>query len=125
MPSDGTVTSTITAAINDGSSADEYDPLADQTVTVSTTDSGHQVGVVVSKTTANTSETGTTDTFTVVLQSIPTSNVVIDITDNDTSEIVSSPKPLTFTNGNWNTPQTETTTEQDAKNVEGRNAGGG
>ena len=119
LPSDGTVTSTITASVNDGSSADEYDPLADQTVTVSTTDSGHQVGVTVSKTTANTSETGTTDTFTVVLQSIPTSDVVIDITDNDTSEIVSSPKPLTFTNGNWNTPQTVTITGQDDNIVDG------
>ena len=119
LPSDGTITSTITVAVNDGSSADEYDPLADQTVTVSTTDSGHQIGMTLSKTTANTSETGSTDTFTVVLQSIPTSNVVVDITDNDSSEIVSSPTSLTFTNGNWNTPQTVTITGQDDNIVDG------
>lgn len=116
---DGNVASTITASINDGSSADEYDPLADQTVSVSTTDSGHTIGYTVSKTTASVSETGSTETFTVVLQSIPTSNVVIDITDNDSTEIASSPTSLTFTNGNWNTAQTVTITGQDDNIVDG------
>lgn len=116
---DGNVASTITASINDGSSADEYDPLADQTVSVSTTDSGHTIGYTVSKTTASVSETGSTETFTVVLQSIPTSNVVIDITDNDSTEIASSPTSLTFTNSDWNTAQTVTITGQDDNIVDG------
>ena len=119
LPSDGNIVSTITAAVNDGSSADEYDTLADQTVTVTTTDSGHSIGFTLSKTTATTSETGTTDTFTVVLTSIPTSNVVIDIADNDTTEAQRSPTSLTFTNGNWNTAQTVTITGQDDNIVDG------
>jgi alpha-tubulin suppressor-like RCC1 family protein len=116
---DGNVNSTITASINDGASADEYDPLADQTIAVSTTDSGHTIGFTLSKTTAATSETGSTDTFTVVLKSIPESNVVIDIADNDTNEAQRSPTSLTFTNSNWSTAQTVTVTGVDDNVVDG------
>ncbi|MAT37922.1 MAG: hypothetical protein CL420_07785 [Acidimicrobiaceae bacterium] len=54
-------------------------------------------------------ETGTTDTFTVVLNSQPTSNVVLTVTSGDTDEVTTT-SPLTFTSGNWNTPQTITLT---------------
>ena len=57
-------------------------------------------------------ETGSTDTFTVVLNSEPTGDVVFSLTDNDTdnTEISYSPTALTFTSSNWNSVQTVTVT---------------
>ena len=54
-------------------------------------------------------ETGTTDTFTVVLNSQPASNVVLTINSSDTNEVTAT-SPLTFSPGNWSTPQTVTLT---------------
>ena len=112
---DGDIVSTITLAVNDGSSADEYDPLANQTFTVSTEDDD-AIDFTITETGGSTSvdESGTTDTFTVVLGTAPSGNVVFDLTDNDTdnSEISYTPTTLTFTKSNWNTAQTVTVTGQ-------------
>ncbi|PKA10188.1 hypothetical protein CH372_20745, partial [Leptospira meyeri] len=55
--------------------------------------------------------TPSTETFTVVLNSQPTNTVSIpSITSSNTSEITVSPASLSFTAGNWNTPQTVTIT---------------
>ena len=51
---------------------------------------------------------GEAPTFTVVLTSQPTANVVIGLSSSDTSEGTVSPVSLTFTSANWNTPQTVT-----------------
>ena len=59
------------------------------------------------------SETGTTDTFDVVLHALPTGTVVIDVTSGDTGECTVSPSSLTFTNLDWDTPQTVTVTGVD------------
>ena len=48
-------------------------------------------------------ETGTTATFTVVLDAQPDSDVVISVTSGDTGEATVSAANLTFTNGNWMT----------------------
>ena len=74
---DGSQNTTITLTVNDGSSNNNYDPLADQTVTAATADND-SAGFTKSKTAVTVSETGTTDTFTVVLDAQPDSNVVID-----------------------------------------------
>ena len=58
--------------------------------------------------TTATSETGTTDDFTVVLDAQPSSNVVITVSSGDTGEGTVDLASLTFTNANWNTPQTVT-----------------
>jgi hypothetical protein len=50
----------------------------------------------------------TTDTFAVVLDTEPTSNVVFDIVSQDAGAATVSVSTLTFTNGNWDTPQTVT-----------------
>ncbi len=59
---------------------------------------------------------GDTDTFTVVLDTQPSSNVVIDIFSDDNSAATVSPTNLTFTAADWNIPQTVTITgvEDDA-----------
>ena len=116
---DGTISSTITVSINDGSSNDSFDPVADKTVTATTTDND-VAGFTIAQTGGSTSvaETGTTDTFTVVLNAQPDSDVIFAITSSDTGEatITSS---LTFTNANWNTPQTVTVTGVDDNIIDG------
>ena len=67
-------------------------------------------GFTVSESSRTVSETGSAQTFTVVLTGTPSSNVVIDVASNDTGEATVSPAQLTFTASNWDTPQTITVT---------------
>ena len=112
---DASQTSTLTVAVVDASSDNSFDPLADQTVSVTTADND-VAGFTVAESGGSTSvnESGTTDTFTVVLNAQPDAgtNVVLSITSSDTGEATVS-NPLTFTSGNWNTPQTVTVTGAD------------
>ena len=57
-----------------------------------------------------TTEAGGTATFTIVLNSQPTADVTIGLSSSDTTEGTVSPASVTFTNANWNTPQTVTVT---------------
>jgi len=75
--------------------------------------------ITLSKATASVNESGTTDTFTVVLDTQPASEVVIGVTSTDTGEVTADLTSLTFTNGNWNTPQTVTLTGVDDATVDG------
>ena len=71
------------------------------------------VGFSVSKSAVSVSESGSTETFTVVLDSQPASNVVIGVVSGDAGEATVSPSgvsALTFTSGNWATAQTVTVT---------------
>ena len=106
---DGSQNTTITLSVNDGSSDNNFDSLSDQTVTAATSDDD-SAGFSKSKTNVSVSETGTTDTFTVVLTQAPNSNVVIDVSSGDTDEATVSHSSLTFTTGNWNSAQTVTVT---------------
>ena len=60
-----------------------------------------------------TSEAGATAAFTVVLNGMPTDDVVIDVASGDTSEGSVSVDRLTFTPDNWFTPQTVTVSGED------------
>lgn len=53
-------------------------------------------------------ETGSSLTVFVVLDSQPSANVVLDVLNGDTTEIRLSAKKLTFTPTNWNVPQAVT-----------------
>ena len=116
---DGTITSTITVAVDDANSDDDFDAVADRAVSVSTTDDD-VAGFTIDELDGSLAvdESGTTDTFTVVLDAQPTSDVVITVTPNDTSEISTS-GTLTFTPINWDTPQTVTVTGVDEDIVDG------
>ena len=57
-----------------------------------------------------TTEAGGTATFTIQLNTLPSSNVTITLSSSDTSEGTVGPTTLTFTNGNGTTPQTVTVT---------------
>ncbi len=111
---DGTTATLVTVAVDDANSDNAFDPLPDQTVTVTTTDDD-TAGVTIVETGGTTvvSESGTTDQFTVVLDTEPTSNVVIDVTSGDAGEATVAPAQLVFTPADWNTAQTVTVTGVD------------
>ena len=68
-------------------------------------------GVTVSKTALTVTEQDTTgDTYTVVLISEPTANVIITVAGHSLTDVTPNPTTLTFTTGNWNTPQLVTVT---------------
>jgi hypothetical protein len=60
-----------------------------------------------------TTEAGGTASFTVVLTSQPTADVVIPVASSDTTEGTVSASSLTFTAADWNTPQTVIVTGAD------------
>ena len=62
---------------------------------------------------------GTTATITVVLDSQPTSDVVISIASPDTGEVTVDSAQVTFTNANWDTPQDVIVTGVDETSVDG------
>ncbi|MEC8948009.1 MAG: hypothetical protein VX897_06775, partial [Actinomycetota bacterium] len=90
--------------------------------TVSVTNSSAVPGglsVVQSDGSTGTTESGGTDSFTVVLNMPPASNVVLSVTSSDTGEVTVAPATVTFTSGNWNTAQTITVTGVDDDLVDG------
>ena len=62
-------------------------------------------------------EGGATDTYTFVLDSLPSGTVTVTVTPD--SQAMTSPATLTFTTVDWSTPQTVTVTAQDDTIVEG------
>ncbi|MFM8252760.1 MAG: beta strand repeat-containing protein, partial [Planctomycetota bacterium] len=71
-------------------------------------------GLLVSPTSGLvTSETGSSATFSVVLRTVPTATVTVDLTSSDLTEGTVSPSTLTFTPANWNVAQTVTVTGVD------------
>ena len=71
-------------------------------------------GVSVSLTEVEVAE-GDDDAYTVVLNALPSGNVVISVAVSDNSDVTVSPATLTFTSSNWDTAQTVTVTAaQDA-----------
>ena len=119
---DGNINSTITIAVDDANSDNNFDPVANQTVTATTTDND-VAGFTITQTGGSTSvaETGTTDTFTVVLNAQPASDVVLTVTSSDTGEATVT-STLTFTPLNWNTAQTVTVTGVDDDFIDGTNS---
>lgn len=81
---------------------------------------GNDVEITVAgfslSTTSTSSAEGSTDTFSVVLDSPPTSNVVINVVSSDTSVATVNFATLTFTPLNWFMPQIVTVTGVDDTN---------
>ena len=83
----------------------DYDGVAvpDTEVTVTNDD---QAGVDVDDSVGiSVTEDGANGSFDVVLESEPTSNVVVTVSSSDTGAATTSVSSLTFTPANWNTPQ--------------------
>jgi predicted extracellular nuclease len=80
-------------------------------------------GITLTQTggTTNVTEGGTTDSYTIVLNSQPTADVAIAINPN--SQLTTSAVTLTFTPANWNVAQNVTVTAVDDVIVEGSHSG--
>ncbi|MEP0940017.1 MAG: gliding motility-associated C-terminal domain-containing protein [Cyclobacteriaceae bacterium] len=115
---DGDITYNVTVAVEDASSDDSFDALADQLVAI-TNEDDDVAGYTVSTISGNTNESGTTATFTVVLDAQPLSNVVFDVTSEDSSEGTVDLATLTFTNTDWSTDQTVTVAGVDESIIDG------
>ncbi|MBE7520269.1 MAG: IPT/TIG domain-containing protein [Thermoflexaceae bacterium] len=77
-------------------------------------------GISVSPTSGlQTTEAGGQASFTVVLNTQPSASVTVGISSNDTTEGTVSAGSLTFTTGNWSTPQNVTITGVDDALVDG------
>ena len=120
---DGSQATTITVSVDDGNSDDAFDPVADQTVSVTTTDND-SAGFSIVESSGSTSvvESGTTDTFAVVLTSQPLTDVVLTVVSGDAGEATVDVATLTFTASNWDTSQTVTVTGVDDPTVDGSQA---
>ena len=106
----------IAHAVVAASSADEYDAVTIAGVAVTVTDD-ETAGVTVSETTLTVTEGGSA-TYTVRLNTQPTSDVVIGVTRTGSPDVTVSPATLTFTSSNWSTAQTVTVSAaQDADAV--------
>ena len=75
--------------------------------------------VTITTTDSTTTEAGGTGSFTVFLNSEPTSDVTITVTSSDTTEGIVSPSSLTFTSSNYATAQSITITGVDDNVVDG------
>ncbi|BDA79595.1 hypothetical protein LPTSP3_g25250 [Leptospira kobayashii] len=101
---------TYTIQISNSTSTDpNYSNLAVPSVTVVNIDN-ELPGIVVTPTTLSINEADTNGTFTVVLTNPPTGNVTIPVTNPNPTRATVSTTLLTFTTGNYNTPQTVTVT---------------
>jgi multidrug efflux pump subunit AcrA (membrane-fusion protein) len=115
---DGSQTSVIVVAVDASSSADAFDLLTDHSVRVTTIDDDSP-GFTLWTTAVTVGEDGTSDSFTVVLNQAPTSDVELAISSADTGEATVSPATVTFTVDNWSTAQPVTVTGVDDTVVDG------
>ena len=109
---DGPIAYTIVTAAAT-SSDPNYNGVDADNVSVTNTDN-ETAGITVNPTVGlTTTEAGGTDTFTVVLNTLPANDVTIDLSSNKTDEGTVAPLSLTFTTLNWSTPRTVTVTGVD------------
>ena len=87
------------------------------TATVTIVDDEILGSVSISPTSVNVGEDGTTDTYSLVLGSEPSSDVTITLSPDGQTQVSSS--TLTFTSANWQTPQTVTVSAVDDAFIEG------
>ena len=99
--------SIVTAAAT--SSDSDYSGLNASDASVTNTDND-TAGVTLSSISGNTTEGAATATFTIVLNTEPTADVVIALSSSDTTEGTVSPSSVTFTSSNWSSTQTVTVT---------------
>ena len=93
---------TITHAVSGG----DYEDVAAAGVEVTITEDD-TAGVTISTATLEVPE-GSSQSYTIVLDTEPAADVTVEIQVPENAEIAVSPLTLTFTAANWNTPQTVT-----------------
>ena len=101
---DGNQEFTIRLLGDNTTNDNRYRDLLPPTVTLTNIDD-ETAGFMVSTITGNTSENGSTATFTVYLTSQPTDNVTLTLFSDDSSEGEVTPELYRFTTSSWNTPK--------------------
>jgi len=115
---DGDITFSITT--NPAISGDpNYNGINPNDVSVTNLDDDESGGISVSGISGDTTESGGSATFSIVLDSQPASSVSINVSSNDLSEGTISPSNVSFSTGNWGTPQFVTVTGVDDAIVDG------
>lgn len=115
---DGNQETSITVTVNTAVSDRLFSDLPGQVVRVVTLDDD-VAGFTVSKNEATVSETGTTDSFWVVLTVQPDEYVVLAIAASDSSEATVDPTTLVFSPLAWDQPQEVTITGVDDSLLDG------
>ncbi|MCU0755100.1 MAG: hypothetical protein MUE46_08265, partial [Xanthomonadales bacterium] len=117
---EGSHSGTVSHAVTSGDAGYNGQTVAGVTATITDNDNA---GVVVTPSGGNTAvaEGGATDSYTLVLTSQPTANVVVAITPN--AQLTTAPTSVTFTSANWNVAQTVTLSAVDDAVAEGSHSG--
>jgi len=121
---DGDVVYSVNLAISATPSSNPYNSASHAPLQITNLDNdGATPNVIVTAATPlQTSETGTSATFTVVLDAAPSSVVTVAASSGNPAEATISPASVSFTSGvnsNWQTPQTFTVTGQDDAQADG------
>ena len=103
---DVTLTHTVASAADAN-----YDGVSADSVTVSITDDGATPGVTISKASLDIEE-GESDTYTVVLNTVPAGDVTVTIEGNTGTDVSLDKTTLTFTDQDWSAAQTVTVTAE-------------
>ena len=111
----------VTVAVNDGASATAFNGLPAQMLSGTVSDNDTASFTLAPSDGSSLPdlaevEGSSTQTFTVVLDKIPTSAVVFDVSKTG-PDVTVSPARLTFAPGTWNTAQTVTVTSRADNNV--------
>ncbi|MGK5092178.1 Calx-beta domain-containing protein [Deltaproteobacteria bacterium TL4] len=117
---DGNQSYTLSLSVNTSSTLDttSYASLSSQSVNVTNTDND-SAGFIIIAISGNTTESGGTATFTVKLNSQPTTSVNIPVSSSNTAEGTVAINFLTFTTSDWNTNQIVTVTGADDSVIDG------
>ncbi|MEQ9410332.1 MAG: right-handed parallel beta-helix repeat-containing protein [Fuerstiella sp.] len=115
---DGPQSTVVSFSVDPALSDDAFDTVVDSVISVSTTDTD-TAGFTTSPDVLSVSESGTSETFSIQLDSAPLSDVVLNISRSDTGEVTVSPAILRFTAVDWNQPQTVTVRGLDDDMVDG------
>ncbi|MEO1095004.1 MAG: Ig-like domain-containing protein [Cyanobacteria bacterium J06638_28] len=110
------VEETVTLTLTPSSADTDYSAVSSQDITLTIQDAP---GILVSASAVTVSESGTTAAFDVTLTTQPSSNVVLQVVADDTSEATVSTSSLTFNANNWDQPQTVTVTGVDDDVLDG------
>ena len=115
---DGTQTASISASINSASDS-AFTSLASQTATVNNADNdsaGYSLSPLTGVLIEGDSQTAS---FTIILDSQPATDVVLNLTINPNDEVSSSVSSVRFTFANWNVSQTITVSNFDDFLIDG------
>jgi hypothetical protein len=111
---------TFTISLNGVSGSSQAGSASTHSLTIENDDFAG-IAIAESGGATSVSEAGATDSYTVVLDTKPTSNVIVSIAFG--SQLNATPGSLTFTPSNWNAPRSVTVTAIDDAALEGAHTG--